>query len=302
MKTIVVRAASEWPTLAMLILCYGAFGTAVLVLPGFSMVAAILLCALSIALFSSLQHEATHGHPTGVAWLDALLVFPALTLVIPYARFRETHLEHHRDADLTDPYDDPESNYLDPVRWAALPTWLQRVLSFNNTLLGRVVIGPLVGQIAFMFSEVRAYRAGEGRVLTAWLAHLPAMALVLVVVAQSPMPVWAYICAVYLGLGFVKIRTFLEHRAHEASRARTAIVEDGGPLSWLFLNNNLHVVHHAHPDVSWFRLPALYRARRDRYLAMNEGYLYKGYGDIIRRYLFARKDPVPHPLMPNTRG
>ena len=31
------------------------------------------------------------------------------------------HLAHHRDAMLTDPYDDPESNYLDPAVWAGEP-------------------------------------------------------------------------------------------------------------------------------------------------------------------------------------
>ncbi len=36
------------------------------------------------------------------------------------------HMAHHRDAILTDPYDDPESNYLDPAVWARLPRPLRR--------------------------------------------------------------------------------------------------------------------------------------------------------------------------------
>ncbi len=171
------------------------------------------------------------------------------------------------------------------------------VLSFNNTLLGRVTIGPFVGQIGFLLNEMRAHRGGDGRVMRGWLSHIPAAGLVLWMVTVAQMPLWAYLVAVYLGLGLIKIRTFLEHRAHEAVRARTAIVEDRGPLSWLFLNNNLHVVHHAHPDVPWFRLPRLYRERRERFLAMNEGYRYRSYGEVFRRYLIDRKDPVPHPLM-----
>ena len=74
--------------------------------------------------------------------------------------------------------------------------------------------------------------------------------------AVGAMPVWAYLLAAYLGWSLLKIRTFLEHRAHEAARARTVIIEDRGPLALLFLNNNFHVVHHMHPGVPWYRLPA----------------------------------------------
>ena len=33
------------------------------------------------------------------------------------------------------------------------------------------------------------------------------------------------------------------------------IIEDRGPLSLLFLNNNYHVIHHIHPRVPWYKLP-----------------------------------------------
>jgi fatty acid desaturase len=40
---------------------------------------------------------------------------------VPYLRFRDTHLAHHHDPNLTDPYDDPESNFQDPAVWARTP-------------------------------------------------------------------------------------------------------------------------------------------------------------------------------------
>ena len=115
-------------------------------------------------------------------------------------------------------------------------------------------------------------------------------------VAWSPMPLWAYAAAVYGGLSLQRIRSFLEHQAHDRASGRTAIVEDRGPLALLFLNNNLHVVHHMHPGVPWYRLPALYRSRRDRYLARNGGYVLRSYGEVFRRHLWRAKDPVPHPI------
>ena len=58
------------------------------------------------------------------------------------------------------------------------------------------------------------------------------------------------------------IRTYLEHQAAEETEARTVIVERGGPFALLFLNNNLHAVHHERPSVPWYRIPAIYRAER----------------------------------------
>ncbi|RKT35137.1 fatty acid desaturase [Roseovarius halotolerans] len=298
-KALRARAVAEWPTLLLLVACYGGWllGTtwaAALWLP-----LGMVVVTLCVALHSSLCHEALHGHPMRDARLNEALVFPALSLVVPYRRFRDTHLAHHRDEHLTDPYDDPESNYLDPAVWARLPGWLRWVLALNNTLAGRLLVGPLVGQVAFMRDDLRAIRAGVPGVLSAWLWHVPAVLLVswwLVAVAQ--MPIWAYLLSVYAALSILKIRTFLEHRAHDKARGRTVIIEDRGPLALIFLNNNLHVVHHMHPKVPWYRLPALYAAHRAHYLGRNDGYLYRSYGEIFRRHFLRAKDPVPHPLWP----
>lgn len=287
----------EWPTLALLILCYAVWAIGATCAAGWFLPLGMVLVALSAALHSSLCHEALHGHPTRYRWLNEALVFPALTLCIPYIRFRDTHLAHHQDAILTDPYDDPESNYLDAGVWERLSPWQQAVLNLNNRLAGRLLIGPIVSQVAFMAADWRAIRAGDRTVLLGWLWHIPALALVIWwMAALGQMPVWAFVLASYAAISILKIRTFLEHQAHLRARGRTVIIEDRGLLAFLFLNNNLHVVHHMHPKLPWYRLPALYFANRDRYLARNDGYMFPSYGAIFRRYLFKAKDPVPHPL------
>ena len=142
-----------------------------------------------------------------------------------------------------------------------------------------------------------AVRRGDRSVARSWGLHaLGVILIALWLLLVSPLPVWAYLLASYLAYSLLKIRTFLEHRAHEAARARTVIIEDRGPLALLFLNNNLHVVHHMHPTVPWYRLPATYRANREHYLRRNEGYLYRSYAEIFTRYFLRAKDPVPHPL------
>jgi len=287
----------EWPTLVLLSFCYALWIGATTALSAWWLPAGVALAAVAVALHASITHEIIHGHPFRNPRLNAALVWPPLTLAIPFERFRDTHLAHHLDSVLTDPYDDPESNYLDPGAWERLPRWVRAALDLNNTLAGRLLIGPLVGQVAFMAGDWRLARAGDRRVVRGWLLHLPGLAAVLAwIVLVADMPLWAYCIAAYAALSILKIRTFLEHQAHEQARGRTVIIEDRGPLALMFLNNNLHVVHHMHPKVPWYRLPQLYFANREKYLTRNNGYMFSSYAEIFRRYLFARKDPVPHPL------
>ncbi|WP_171228185.1 fatty acid desaturase [Ruegeria sp. HKCCA4008] len=288
----------EWGTFALIVGCYAAWLVGLFWLADISLWLTVLALGFVAALHSSLTHEVLHGHPFRAKWLNEALMALPLTLAIPYNRFRDLHLAHHQDATLTDPYDDPESNYLDPKVWADLPRGVQAVLAQNNTLLGRMVLGPAIGQVLFLRDEWRGLRRGDRAILLAWALHIPGAVAVLWIVAQSAMPIWAYLISAYIGLALLKIRTFLEHRAHEKSRARTVIIEDSGPLAFLFLNNNLHVVHHMNPAAPWYRLPSLYRDGKDRYLACNEAYVYRSYAQIFRQYLLRAKDPVPHPLWP----
>ncbi len=138
---------------------------------------------------------------------------------------------------------------------------------------------------------------GDRAILRDYLLHLAGMIIVARIVQGSDMPGWAYLVSAYGGMSILKIRTYLEHRAHDLARCRTVIIDGGVILPFLFLNNNLHVVHHAKPNVAWYKLPALYRANRDEYLRRNEGYRYASYAEVFRRYFLKAKDPVPHPNM-----
>ncbi|MBE1283955.1 MAG: fatty acid desaturase [Rhodobacteraceae bacterium] len=293
------NAGVEWITLGLIVACYLAWGAALFWLPSVSLTGAVIMTGVLVAFHASLTHEVLHGHPFRSKPLNEATMFLPLNLMIPYNRFRDTHLDHHRDAVLTDPYDDPESNFLDPVVWNKMCLVQSVLYRVNNTLLGRVLIGPAIGQACFTIGDLKAMGRGDGEVIKAWALHVPGAAIVIWIVLQSAMPLWAYLISAYIGLGLLKIRTFLEHRAHERSRARTVIIEDRGPLAWLFLYNSLHVVHHMHPGAPWYALPKLYRENKARYLACNEAYVYRSYGEIFRQYLFRAKDPVPHPLWPH---
>lgn len=291
------RTRIEWPTIGLIAACYLCWAAGTSFVAVLSLPLGVVFTTLAVALHASLQHEVIHGHPFARQSWNEALVFPALNLLIPYARFRDTHLAHHRDAMLTDPFDDPESNYLTCAQWRAMPRPLRGIFLANNSLIGRMLLGPLISQIVFMRGDWGRMRSGDRDVLRGWALHCGGVVLVLAwLLSVGSLPLWAYGVAVYGALSLIKIRTFAEHRAHEKARGRTVVIEDRGPLAFLFLNNNLHAVHHMHPGVPWYRLPALYAHSKARVLACNEGYVYRSYTQLFVRHLFWRKDEVTHPL------
>ena len=291
-----MKRSIEWPTLILTLCVYGAYAFGAFVVLPVSLVLGMLIMVIAGVLHSSLTHEVLHGHPFKSAVANALLVFPALIIFIPYLRFKDTHLEHHRDERLTDPYYDPETNFMDPQVWDQLPKWRQSLHQFNNTLLGRMFVGPILSQIAFMRADLRLILAGDRRVALGWFLHVPSLIVAYVMVVMvADVRIWLWVLAAYLSMAILKIRTYLEHRVHDHPRGRSVVVEDRGLLSFLFLNNNLHSVHHAHPSVPWYALPRLFASKRDRFLTMNDGYHFGCYGEVIRKFAINRKDPVAHP-------
>jgi fatty acid desaturase len=161
LNTIAARMPREWPTWAMLVLCYGGWiGGLTLCATGWVWLGYPLLAVMA-ALHASLQHEALHGHPTRNAAINEALVFPPLALAFPYRRFKTLHLRHHCDERLTDPYDDPESWYRARSDWDRFPAPFRWILTINNAMAGRMIIGPLLMVAAFWLSEAKALRRGE---------------------------------------------------------------------------------------------------------------------------------------------
>lgn len=291
------RPAVEWPTVGVAVAIYGAWLLLTVFWEALPLWLLVPLGAWFVAWQSSLQHEAMHGHPTLNRTLNIALAWPPLSLWLPYPVYRLQHLRHHRDEHLTDPLEDPESAYFTPAMWARMPTPVRLLLRFNMTLVGRLTIGPAIMIGFFLADEVKRVIAGEPGRRAIWAWHLVGVAAVLVwVVAICGMPLWLYLAGfVYAGTALTRLRSFAEHRFADQPEKRTAIVENGGLLGLLYLNNNLHVLHHVRPAVAWYRLPALYRASREQLVARNGGLVYDGYRDIARRYLVAEHDDPLHP-------
>ena len=265
-------------------------------------IAALVLMTLAAAQHSSLVHENLHGHPTRLRWLNEALVGVNLSLIYPYRRYRDTHLCHHNDARLTDPFEDPESYYKAAWRHRQMPAWLRGLLAVNNTMLGRVILGPWLGAAGFLSGEARLIVADAPGIRRAWALNLLGIAPVIAALIAWGLPLWLYLLTVVWGsLALISIRTYAEHQWHERPDGRTIIVERS-PLSLLFLNNNLHIVHHKLPAAPWYDLPRLYREKRLEWQAMNDGYVYPSYWALWRDHALRAKEPVVHPALRREPG
>jgi fatty acid desaturase len=253
------------------------------------------LGALLICLHGSLQHEIIHGHPTRWSRLNTLMASLPLSLWLPFALYRDSHLAHHRTAWLTDPLDDPESFYVETEAWQRAGRLRRALLWAHATLLGRLLLGPPRMIMTFWASCARALGRGDRRNASAWAWHLVAVAAVLgwlVVVCELPLGIYV-VCIVYPGLALTLVRSFVEHRPSPDPGGRTLVVESRGPFALLFLNNNLHVLHHEMPRLPWYRLPASYRARADELRA--RGLVLSGYGEVFRRFLLRPRETPCYP-------
>jgi fatty acid desaturase len=291
-----MHTSVDWPTLAVIAAFWTLF-VAVVIL-GHHLPAALNVGVLAVlgALYTSLQHETIHGHPTASPRLNWLLSSAPLGVVLPLDRYRDEHLAHHA-ANLTEPGDDPESHYVSPEVWAQASRGYRLLLRVNRTMAGRLTVGPPLAWATMLRSDCQMLR-GHRDVRRAWLLHLAAVAVLVVTLRVAAMPLWIYFTGfVFGGASLTALRSFVEHAAVDAG-PRSAIVRTGWFFSTIFLNNNLHYTHHQLPGASWFRLPALSQTIDAERAAAEGAGVYQGYRDVARRYLFRSFGQPSHPLAP----
>jgi fatty acid desaturase len=287
----------EWPTALLGVIIYGSWLVATYFyrdLPWWSLT---IIGAWIIAWQLNLQHETIHGHPTRNRVVNQAIGCWPLSLWLPYSIYRSTHLAHHRDENLTDPLDDPESYYWTASGWGCLGPMWRAIAHAQTTLLGRIALGPAFLISGFVRDVARdAWRDKPGarvRLRRHLLQCAPVLIWVLVI---ARMPFWLYVaCFVYPGASLAMVRSFAEHRAVPEAERRTAIVEGAWILGPLFLFNNLHAAHHLRHRVPWYQLPRFYRLNRAALIERNGGLVYHGYFDVVRRYLVKPHDQPIHP-------
>jgi fatty acid desaturase len=254
------------------------------------------LTALLLAWHGSLQHETIHGHPTHSKRVNTAIGAVPLPLWLPYALYRDSHLRHHAEArNLTFPRRDPESHYRVAGANGSMGMAGRAVMRANCTLAGRLTLGPAITILRLWAGEFG--RPVDRRQAGVWLHHVIGVAVVLGwVVGVCGISLPLYLGAiVYPSISLTLLRSFAEHRAAQDPRHRTAIVETHPFWALLFLNNQLHFVHHEKPHLPWYDLPRAWREMQPS-AEIGSGLLFpRGYCEIAGKYLFRPFITVEYP-------
>ena len=288
----------EWPTWLLLAGVQASWFALLLASSWLGLWPTTVLLVPVVALWMSVQHELMHGHPTRLPRLNKLLGYGPYALWYPYTLYRDSHLAHHRDEQLTHPGADPESRYIGAAGWHRLPLPLRALRWVDKTLLGRLLIGAPLALLGLALEEGRRLLRGDRQAWRMWSTHGALCVALLAFVEHFSVlsalhyVVWVSVPALALGM----LRSFYEHRPAAAPEQRSVLNEAGWPWRWLFLNLNLHLVHHDLPWAPWYVLPRLYREHRAHWLERSGGFLVRGYGELLRRHAVRPVDSPRHPF------
>jgi fatty acid desaturase len=290
---------TEWPTWMLLAGVYGAWFSVLLLSPKLGIWPTTLLMIPLLVLWMSVQHELLHGHPTRFLWLNKALGYAPFAVWYPYTLYRDTHLEHHRDEDLTVPGRDPESRYLSQSRWANTQGITRLLRWLDKTLPGRVLFGAPLALSSLLAGESKRLLRGERQAWLMWSTHGAFAVLMFWFIARySALSPLHYVLLIALpALAVSMVRSYYEHRPSEHPEQRTVINEASWPWSWLFLQLNLHLVHHDLPGLAWYHMPTVYQARREQWLARSGFFLVRGYGELFRLHSLNPIDSPQHPYV-----
>lgn len=236
--------------------------------PGYALAAALLFSHLNLTLFA-LLHEAVHGVASpGKSLNDWIGRIAGWTFPTSYAMQRVAHLGHHArnrtDQELFDYFLPGQSRslrnfwlyagnlfgmYWWSVVWSnflfLVAPWAYRSRLFRETVAPLLGFGPYMNDLA------------KQNPLRIWLEIALAFAYQFAVFFVLDLDLSGFaLCNFAFGLHW----SALQYADHAWS-ARD--VRDGAwnlrvlaPFRWIALNYHLHLAHHRHPQVPWYRLPS----------------------------------------------
>ena len=290
LSSILSRIAGSWnryegPTWIVAVAVYGGWFTLVAFAARLPWWIVLPFGAYLVAWHASLQHETIHAMTDVPRRLKTALASLPVGIFVPYAVYVRDHQRHHAASNIASE-GDPESDFHGEAEWNAYPPALRALYLFNQTLLGRFLAGPPLQLSRLARDEWLRVRAGDLALARTWLLHAFSVALLLAAVQTfAHLAWWRYLLLfAWPGYALGLLRSFAEHRWTTSTRERTAIVESSFPLALLFLNNNLHLVHHLRPSLPWYEIPRAWQAQREWLLEINGRFFFGGYTEIARRW------------------
>ena len=295
------------PTWALILLVYTSWGLFTYYASALSWwvlspVGAVILC-----LHGSVQHELIHGHPSPWRWLNDSLGWLPLSLWMPYFQYRHHHRLHHEINTLCEPGLDPESYYHWPHDWHLKHAVMRLLWHINYTFIGRLIIGPWLVVGLFIGSQTKQVIQGFTKPFCKttvlhqlnWMLHLVLVAGVLIWLDYQGVVWWQYIIlCVWPGLSLTLMRSYAEHRPGNTNHERCVVIEGSWFTRLLFMNVNIHQVHHEFPHVPWFMVHGHWLRYRQSILVSNGVYFYQDYWSLMMQTMVRQKDSPMYPKKP----
>lgn len=120
----------ELPTWILIGVIYTGWFACVIYWQQLGTVLGSILLILFTAWYMSLQHELIHGHPTRWRGVNQLLGTLPLAVWYPYGLYRDSHIQHHKDEDLTHPEKRSRMLLLHRKAMATFSAIIQRYCSY----------------------------------------------------------------------------------------------------------------------------------------------------------------------------
>jgi len=250
-------AKVAWPTVILgLVLWFSYVATIALAITGvlslwlaFPIVVAITYASYTIA------HDSVHGSISGnnrsLRWLNkALGYMAAWTMMIPLTAHRHEHMAHHRDTN--DPEHDPDF----PVS------------RMGNSVAGTVhaTLQITLGQFSHYFKHRwKTAPAKQNLVLCLEVAAAMTPRLAVLVSGYWLEGLVLFVLAWFIGVVvLLYLFAYIVHRPHERTGryVDTSTILLPGPLgtllTWLWLFQNYHSIHHLFPRMPFYQYAKLY--------------------------------------------
>ncbi|MBX2867042.1 MAG: fatty acid desaturase [Acidiferrobacterales bacterium] len=288
----------EWPTIGLLIVSYAMWLVCLMGFTAFPVLSVIGM-SLTLALHSSITHELIHGHPTRSDRINMALGLIPLTMFYPIHLFKETHLKHHNDENLTIPGVDPESFFCCPQKWQGKCRVARAYAWINMTLTGRMLLSlpNTLVQVSRFFA--RDLVKGNQTQRSLWLLHFSLLSLLCsAIVVLDKMPLEWYLLCTWVAHLIIAFRAFFEHRPARHPEHRIVVVKSNWFFRLMYLGNNYHALHHQCPRLPWYQIPKAFEVNQLDILRKNDHFYFSGYFSWLT-YLFRPIHSPVHPGAPD---